>query len=82
MATDRGGMTTKELWDDVMEGMKLVGERLGAMEADPSISTDTFAGVIEQSAEVLEQGVHADLAADLRAQGFAILARLRLDGLA
>lgn len=74
-------MTTKELWDDVIEGMKLVGERIAAMEADPSVTAESFARVVNEAADVLEQGIHTDLAGDLRAQSFALIAQMRLDGM-
>lgn len=80
MTTDRSGMTTKELWDDLIEGLKIVGQRIGAMEADPSVTAESFARIVEACASVLEQGVHADMAADLRSQSFSLISQMRLNG--
>lgn len=69
------------LADEAARGLTVIHGRLKQMTNDPSITAEGFARVIEESAQVMEcDGIHSDLATDLRAQGLALVSQLRFDG--
>lgn len=64
---------TPELLRELAAVVEETRERVRNIGLDPSITAEGFASVIEQSAQALVAGGDDELAADLRAQGLALI---------